>query len=126
MIKGAIEKIEDMSLRVVDIEGVKFSDKHLTEVKQDPEPPPMILLLKTLTGLVDYIQNKPDNSKKYMIHVKDYNTVSLYGEYEKEFGRRKMYAQANFGSFEFNFDTFYDRETLNIKLQTVTLVTHFV
>lgn len=118
MIKEAIEKIEKMSIPVWDIEGIKFSNQKLTEIKQDPEPEPKVLYLKTLSGLLGYIKSKPDNSKSYLVHVEDYKTVSLYGEYEKEFGRRKFYAQANFDSFEFNFDYFYDRETLNIKLQT--------
>jgi hypothetical protein len=118
MIKGAIEKIEEMSMPVIDIEGVRFSNKYLIEVKQDPEPAPKVLYINTLSGLVDYIKNHPDNSKSYMIHIEDYKTVSLYGEYEKEFGRRKFYAQSKFDSFEFVFDSFYDRENLNIKLQT--------
>ncbi len=119
MIKEAMEHIESRAgIQLIEIDGVQFAREQLYMVKADQEPPVKTLELSTLSGLIDYIKARPDNTFNYLVHVEDFRSVSVYGELEKQFGRRKHYVTANADMIDFRFDSFYGQEEMIIKLQS--------
>ncbi|PKL35851.1 MAG: hypothetical protein CVV44_20245 [Spirochaetae bacterium HGW-Spirochaetae-1] len=118
--RSFVEKIEELAaLKTIEINGETYSSRVLELVKPDYEPAPEPLLIGTLTGLVDYLQNNHDNAKQYMLHVLSEDVVRLYGEYEPQFGRRKHYLTATYGMKGFKFGQYHDQESFIIQLQAM-------
>ncbi|EAD3046758.1 hypothetical protein NNP57_001780 [Listeria monocytogenes] len=121
MIQEAIEYIVGLKNRkeVVMVEDRKWIDTDLTEVK---DPLATQLCISTLTGLVDYIRSNFDGQEKCLVHVVSPTEVELLGLLNKQQNRNKFVcAEAIIPNF--SYDSFYDTETLNIKLQSMFLTT---
>ncbi|EAC8350576.1 hypothetical protein [Listeria monocytogenes] len=121
MLQEAIEYIVGLKNRkeVVTVEDRKWIDTDLTEVK---DPLATKLCISTLTGLVDYIQSNFDGQENWMVHVVSPTQVELLGSLNKQQSRNKFVcAEAIIPNFA--YDSFYDTETLNIKLQSMFLTT---
>ncbi|EAG4633532.1 hypothetical protein C5755_12145 [Listeria monocytogenes] len=121
MLQEAIEYIVGLKNRkeVVMVEDRKWIDTDLTEVK---DPLATQLCISTLTGLVDYIRSNFDGQKKCLVHVVSPTEVELLGLLNKQQNRNKFVcAEAIIPNF--SYDSFYDTETLNIKLQSMFLTT---
>ncbi|EAE1343298.1 hypothetical protein EP41_14520 [Listeria monocytogenes] len=121
MIQEAIEYIVGLKNRkeVVMVEDRKWIDTDLTEVK---DPLATQLCISTLTGLVDYIRSNFDGQEKCLVHIVSPTEVELLGLLNKQQNRNKFVcAEAIIPNF--SYDSFYDTETLNIKLQSMFLTT---
>ncbi|EPM8061996.1 hypothetical protein ACTRF2_001136 [Listeria monocytogenes] len=121
MLQEAIEYIAGLKNRkeVVMVEDRKWIDTDLTEVK---DPLATQLCISTLTGLVDYIRSNFDGQEKCLVHVVSPTEVELLGLLNKQQNRNKFVcAEAIIPNF--SYDSFYDTETLNIKLQSMFLTT---
>ncbi|EGH8246300.1 hypothetical protein IFC96_000481 [Listeria monocytogenes] len=121
MLQEAIEYIVGLKNRkeVVMVEDRKWIDTDLTEVK---DPLATQLCISTLTGLVDYIRSNFDEQEKCLVHVVSPTEVELLGLLNKQQNRNKFVcAEAIIPNF--SYDSFYDTETLNIKLQSMFLTT---
>ncbi|EIM1745583.1 hypothetical protein LMT19_000041 [Listeria monocytogenes] len=121
MLQEAIEYIVGLKNRkeVVMVEDRKWIDIDLTEVK---DPLATKLCISTLTGLVDYIRSNFDGQEKCLVHVVSPTEVELLGLLNKQQNRNKFVcAEAIIPNF--SYDSFYDTETLNIKLQSMFLTT---
>ncbi|OFG61559.1 hypothetical protein FZ076_05250 [Listeria monocytogenes] len=121
MLQEAIEYIVRLKNRkeVVMVEDRKWIDTDLTEVK---DPLATQLCISTLTGLVDYIRSNFDGQEKCLVHVVSPTEVELLGLLNKQQNRNKFVcAEAIIPNF--SYDSFYDTETLNIKLQSMFLTT---
>ncbi|EAE0845519.1 hypothetical protein KCT76_000337 [Listeria monocytogenes] len=121
MLQEAIEYIVGLKNRkeVVMVEDRKWIDTDLTEVK---DPLATQLCISTLTGLVDYIRSNFDGQEKCLVHVVSPTEVELLGLLNKQQNRNKFVcAEAIIPNF--SYDSFYDTETLNIKLQSMFLTT---
>ncbi|EAC7240918.1 hypothetical protein VL69_02435 [Listeria monocytogenes] len=121
MLQEAIEYIVGLKNRkeVVMVEDRKWIDTDLTEVK---DPLATQLSISTLTGLVDYIRSNFDGQEKCLVHVVSPTEVELLGLLNKQQNRNKFVcAEAIIPNF--SYDSFYDTETLNIKLQSMFLTT---
>ncbi|EAF5740460.1 hypothetical protein AC816_07015 [Listeria monocytogenes] len=121
MLQEAIEYIVGLKNRkeVVMVEDRKWIDTDLTEVK---DPLATQLCISTLTGLVDYIRSNFDGQEKCLVHVVSPTEVELLGLLNKQQNRNKFVcAEALIPNF--SYDSFYDTETLNIKLQSMFLTT---
>jgi hypothetical protein len=118
MIKEAIEKIIEIDKpEFKEINGEIYSNKQFIKIKQD-DPVPSILEINTLTGIIDYIKNDLDEENEYLIHVKSYNEVRLYGRYKKETAERNCYLVSIAPEFKFGFNQWYDSEKFNINMQS--------
>lgn len=114
-----INKVVELSkANTFKINGVDFSDKQLHEIKKPATPDPEVLIIHTLSGLIDYIKNKLDNENELTIHIENYNSVGIMGKYEPEYGRRKRYLNSICTDFLFQFNKFYQHEEFIINLQT--------
>lgn len=71
----------------------------------------------TLTSIIDYIRSGVDGRKKLFVHIKSPKEVALLGSLDK-YGERETLIEAIISNDEFIFDTFLDREALNISLQS--------
>lgn len=119
MIKAAIEKIQDMCAPVIqEVDKIKYSNKPMSEVKKGPSPSPITLSVNTLTGLIDYCNNKLDNSISHIVHIQTSKCISLYGEYEIDYCNRKKYLTAISEFFNFTYGNYYDQEIFIVKLLT--------
>lgn len=118
-LKEALEYIVD--LKEPDIitsnNGILYSDKKLYRVEKFHVES---IKVKTLTAVVDYINNKLDdnlNNDNLFIHICDYNHVKLLTMLDNEEDRTTYINSVNEG-ISIHFDRFMDRERFNIMLQS--------
>lgn len=117
MIKEAMEYIIKQSApNFKEHRGIIFTDKKFLELKPEAGPVPNNLKIKTLSGVVDYIKNSLDNERDYLVHIDDFNSVTLYGKYDQEFCRRKMYVSADSQLQRFSYGCFMDIENFIISI----------
>jgi hypothetical protein len=111
VIKEAIEKVNALAVpNYKELDGKTYCDKTMTEIKPKHGPDPKNLSIKTLSGIVGYIKNKLDDETDYLVHINDFNSVTLYGKYDPEFCRRKMYVDADSQLLRFQYGRFMDVE----------------
>jgi len=117
VIEKAINKILTLGEpHFKDVAGKIFSDKRFTELKPEAGPVPADLKIKTLSGVVDYIESNLDDESDYLVHIDDYNRVTLYGKYDAEFCRRKCYIVADSQLKGFRYGQFMDVEEFIISI----------
>lgn len=105
------------------IDGLQYADRPLSLIA-----PPMApkLSVNTLTGFVDYIrQMSPVTTSDWIIWVESYKAVSMVAAKGDAYGRRACVVRAELpeGLKPFRFDTFLDRETFVIGLQSLFVPT---
>lgn len=105
------------------IDGLQYADRALTLIA-----PPLLpkLTVNTLTGFVDYIgQMTPPPTSDWIIWVESCKAVSLVWAEGDNYGRRPCLIRAELpdGLKPFRFDTFLDRETFVIGLQSLFVPT---
>ena len=84
------------------------------------------LTVNTLTGFADYIgQMSPAPTSDWIIWVESYRAVSMVSANGDAYGRRACLIRAELpeGLKPFRFDTFHDRETFVIGLQSLFVQT---
>jgi hypothetical protein len=114
--KEFIEKIEQMARpEYVSIAGRTYSTKGLSPVSR---PTPKAITVHTLTGMIDYITENPDNVdfNDAFIHVDSFMSCRLLGRYYGEFCERDFYIQAAAEPFGFTFNKYHSREEFQIYL----------
>ena len=81
-------------------------------------PEAKVLNFATLTGVKDYIEQNLDGVgfDGVMLHVSDYQTVSIIGPLFGEFRQRETLVVAKAHDCGFNFDRWYERESFQIGL----------
>lgn len=116
----AIDKIielNDQSKELVEVHGIPHAYRELHPVKK---PEILTLELKSLTGLVDYINNNKDDVKRdqCVIHIESYNKVIVYGAADPIYRTRPMIVEAQVSNIlqPFPFNRFLDHEDFMIKL----------
>lgn len=115
MIKEALQYI--IGLGKAEIHRVNkqnYSDKKLHLI-EDPTAAPFTV--HTLSGLVDYVSSGVDKQEKIIVHVVSPTEVRiespLNGDKERDY-----FIRAEALIPEFRFDSWYDTENFNIKLQS--------
>jgi hypothetical protein len=119
--KDFIEKIEEMAeVKIIDVNGKKYSTGRLSLVSHDPRPDTIELC--TLTGLVNYLNDGIDglDKSKLFIHVKNYNEVFLLDNFSGDYAKRTVYVLVKLDPEmkSFSFGTWFDQETFIINLQS--------
>ena len=106
---------------IFEVDGEKYSKEKLNRVFSEPKPER--IRIKTLTGLVDYINENKDKLKKdeLTIHVEDFSSVMLFGKIEGKDLHRKVYCHVELDKAlnTFPFDTYLDHENFIIKLRSL-------
>lgn len=108
--------------RVVKIGGSNFvidEAGHYDRIKPRVYNAKDPLIIKTLTGLVDYIKSNLERKEaKLLLHIEKPDEVSLIGLLAED-GSREYLASAQAIVPRFNFDYYLDIEEFNVALQSV-------
>lgn len=116
LLKDAFNWIKDHGqFQTTQIHGRIVSDRELYAIKA---PTSSALQVHTLTALVEYIQSEFDTNEPLLIHIKDPETVTVMSKLNND-QNRNHYIQASAYVPSFRFDSYYDPEDINIKLQSV-------
>ncbi|WP_342515587.1 hypothetical protein [Sutcliffiella sp. FSL R7-0096] len=116
MIREAIEYIVDLgNTRKEMIDGQVYTTQRMHLV---PEAVATSLQVRSLSGLVEYLQSDFDTEDPLMIHVVSPTEVVVFDTLNRDFNRNELIrAKAMIPSI--TFDRWYDAEDFNIKLQSV-------
>lgn len=107
---------------------LQFDGLHYVNRQLSLVAPPLVpkLTVNTLTGFVDYIaQLSPAPTSDWIVWVESYKAVSMVCGAGDAYGRRPCLIRAEIpdGLKPFRFDTFHDRETFVIGLQSLFVPT---
>lgn len=117
MLKELAQYIVGMSKpELVEIDGKVFSDRNLKRYDYNE---PEALEFKSITGLMDYIASKLDyvDRSNFFIHIKDYDRIELVSSLNEN-NIREVYAVCYPDKISLKFNSFIDRESFNIMLQS--------
>ena len=119
MISEAIDKV--LSLGAVEVQQIGTLAYTARPVHLVVPPDLAGIGLSTLTGLVDWIQAKPDafDPDQWALHVVSHQSVALIRRQTDPYGRRTMLGKATLDDGSpFPFGRFLDREEFIVGLQT--------
>jgi len=115
MIKEALQYIVGLGKPEMFYEnGQAFSSQKLHLIE---EPTAEAIRVRSLSGLVDYLQSNFDEYDRLMIHVSNPTTVVCFSQLNNDCNRSE-YIKAEAMLPSFDFDRWYDTENFNIKLQS--------
>ncbi|MCM3111652.1 hypothetical protein [Lederbergia lenta] len=115
MIKEAIKYIVGLgNTRIEKIGEETFSTQQLHKVD---EPTPKTLQVHSLSGLVEYLTSKFDGDVPVMVHVESPTEVICFTNLNGN-KKRNYVLQAEAMIPTYRFDSFYDSENFNIKMQS--------
>jgi len=122
MIKEAIQYL--LSLGTVEqhaVNGQTYSDKQLHLL---PEPTPGTLIVRNLSGVVDYLQSNYDNQPPVLIQIASPTKVHVYSTFNNDM-KRKQLIQAEALLPDIPFEKFMDTEHFNVLLQSCFVTNDF-
>lgn len=116
MIKEMIEKILTMARPEV----VEIDDRQYLLQGRDPaiEVYPDTLKINNLSGIVDYCSETPEEIDNFLIHVRDFDQVSVYMPMYGSFNIRPELIRASARPPGFSFGRQYDYEDFVIAMHT--------
>lgn len=115
MIREALQYLINLgNTETITIGEQKFSSQPIHLV---PEPTAKALVVRNLTGLVDYLVNNYDDQPPVLIQVASPIEVNVYSTYNRDMSRNHL-IQAKALLPEIPFERFMDIEQFNILLQS--------
>ncbi|WP_227394212.1 hypothetical protein [Jeotgalibacillus aurantiacus] len=115
MLKEAMEFIiSKAGHKVSEHNGQVYSTERMHLIKRPKAAP---LVINTLKGVVDYIDENVDRESNLIIHIKNPEEVEILKQLNDDREREVLISSVAWLP-EFTFDRFYDSETFNIKLQS--------
>lgn len=117
MLKDAMAYfLEQCKAQMFEVDGREYSSKQLYPVK---DPRVSSLDVNSLESIVYYIKNVDENKHlPYLLHIEDYNKVSLFGPICDCWQSRDHFMTAKSDRVVFPFGRFMDTESFIINLQT--------
>lgn len=116
LLKDAFNWIKEHGeFQTTEVHGRTVSDRDLHAITAPTANP---LKVHTLTALVEYVKSEFDTSDGLLIHIKDPETVTIMNKLNSDMNR-SHFIQAHAYVPTFRFDSYYDTEDINIKLQSV-------
>lgn len=117
--------------RLTIVDGVPLSTTPLHDARQK-EPAPDVLSVRSLSGLVEYIEANCDALPldECILHIESHARVALRSPITGTFRQRFTYLQAATepaalsGHLDFRFGRWLDRESMNIALQALFVDSH--
>ncbi|MEK4513628.1 hypothetical protein [Paenibacillus sp. FSL K6-2524] len=114
--RDALEYLSEQGQpEVIEVNGQQYSTHQLYKVL---EPTPAALVVRNLSGLVDYLKSEFDKEAPLLVHVVSPTQVTVVSYYNNDYARREI-IKAEALLPEFRFGSYYDAESFNIKLQSV-------
>ncbi|MBQ4899333.1 hypothetical protein KB559_10840 [Paenibacillus sp. Marseille-P2973] len=116
MQKEALEYLVELgNNEITEINGRTFS-RHPLQVVKTPVVAPIVV--RSLSGMVGYLQSEFDVDVPLMVHVESPTRVSVFSTVNSD-AARNVFIQAEALLPEMRFGQWYDTEEFNIKLQSV-------
>lgn len=118
--RSAMEFLQETAKpNIVEHNGLKYSDKHVSLIPQRKYPTP--LRISTLRSLVDYIKSGLDTieEEQFFIVIEDERCINLVSALYQDEANRKMLVHVVAESPTPDFDMYKDRERFQIALQTL-------
>lgn len=117
MIKEAIEKVLELARpeTLVAENGLQYATSDLALVKETPAV--RSFGVRNLTGIIDYIRSEFDGKRNLVVHVESATSVKVFDALDKT-NERRIYVEANAFLPNIRLNTFQDRESANIMLQS--------
>lgn len=111
--RDALEYLsEHGQMEVIEVNGQQYATRQLYKVL---EPTPAPLVVRNLSGLVDYLKSEFDKEAPLLVHVVSPTEVTVISSYNNDYARREIIrAEALLPNYRFDF--FYDAEDFIIKL----------
>ncbi|WP_017470655.1 hypothetical protein [Amphibacillus jilinensis] len=120
MIKDALKYLVELgNKRVVQVNGQEYATGSMHLIKEPLVNP---LRVQSLSGLIDYLKQNYDMLDDVLIHVKDPETVEVLSRTNFNSERNKWLVAEAFVP-TFRFDSYYEAEPFNIKLQSTFVQT---
>jgi hypothetical protein len=116
VIKEAIQYIVGLgNTRIEKVGDQVYSTQPIHKVHL---PTPETIQVRSLSGLVEYLQSEFDGTEQLMIHVESPTEVSVFSSFNRDFNRKAL-IEAKAMIPGYSFERWYDSEEFNIKLQSV-------
>lgn len=108
---------------VVDVNGQKYSATELKQIYDNRKV--KCLNVKTLTGFVDFIKSKTEDTTGFLIIIEDFDSVSLITPVDHNSKNREVYIRAGLREEnKFRFGDFMESEDFIIKLNSLFVDTY--
>lgn len=115
MLKNFVEYLLQLgNVRQEQIGSQIFTTQPVNLIRQ---PTPDALVVRNLSGLVDYLKSNYDNQPPVLVHVESPTTVNVYSTYNRDM-QRNVLITAKALLPEIPFKQFLDAEQFNILLQS--------
>lgn len=116
MQKEALEYLVELGNNEISEIGGRTFSRHPLQVVKTPVVAPIVV--RSLSGLVGYLQSKFDVDLPLMVHVESPTRVSAFSTVNPD-AARNVFIQAEALLPEMRFGQWYETEEFNIKLQSV-------
>jgi len=114
--RDALEYLSEQGqAEIFEVNGQQYANRHIYKVL---EPTPAPLVVRNLSGLVDYLKSEFDGEAPLLVHVVSPDHVTVISSFNNDYQRKEI-IKAEALLPEFRFGTYYDAESFNIKLQSV-------
>jgi hypothetical protein len=115
MLKNFVEYLLQLgNVRQEQIGSQIFTTQPVNLIRQ---PTPDAIVVRNLSGLVDYLKSNYDNQPPVLVHVESPTTVNVYSTYNRDM-QRNVLLTAKALLPEIPFKQFMDAEQFNILLQS--------
>lgn len=113
--REAIECLAEANkTEILTINGQEYATRSLYKVN---EPTPAPLVVRNLSGMVDYLKSQFDKETLLLVHVVSPTQVIAVSPYNRDYERREiMRAEALLPKYDYEY--YYDTEDFIIKLQS--------
>lgn len=103
------------SPEIIEIHDAKYASRSIQLIAP---PQPRMLEVHTLTGIAEYVKQKPDGQKRTLFcHVSAPHKVSVYSDLSLEYATRDTYIEAKPAIDPFSFGSYHRLEDFIIALQ---------
>ncbi|GAA5416222.1 hypothetical protein Pryu01_01254 [Paraliobacillus ryukyuensis] len=118
MIKEALEYLVKLGNKdVVEVNGQAYATGSMNLLES---PSARTIDVRSLSGLIDYLKSNFDELDNVLIQIESATSVVAYSTLNDDYNRQK-WIRASALLPDFRFDSFYDSESFNIKLQSCFL-----
>ncbi|MDR5582723.1 hypothetical protein, partial [Paenibacillus larvae] len=113
--RDALEYLSEQGQpEIIEVNGQQYATHQLYEVV---EPTPEPLVVRNLSGLIDYLKSEFDKQAPLLVHVVSPTQVTVVSSYNNDYARKEI-IKAEALLPEYRFGSYYEAEDFIIKLQS--------
>lgn len=113
--RDALEYLSEQGQpEIIEVNGQQYATHQLYEVV---EPTPEPLVVRNLSGLIDYLKSEFDKQAPLLVHLVSPTQVTVVSSYNNDYARKEI-IKAEALLPEYRFGSYYEAEDFIIKLQS--------